>query len=142
MIENIGILKHSEHARDGGDIPIHDRLIEFLCTPEHVSHVCNVADIPSADVVVKGDLVLEGVGHIRNPGYVPILDVSVGGDGCGLVGTPQVDRGLKVGVGKSCRSRHVGRPVVVPIGIERLTVSLISFVSFLKKDLRRVKFGS
>ena len=62
---------------------------------------------------------MKGLAHIRHPRYVPVLDVPVGGKGGRLVGTPQVDSGLEVGVDERGRSGYEGRPVVVPVGIGR-----------------------
>ena len=53
--------------------------------------------ITSIDILVKGGP-SQGFYILVTP-VVPVLDVPVGGEGGGFVGTPQVDRGLEVGVG-------------------------------------------
>lgn len=66
--------------------------------PEHSLHVRHIAHVPVTDVFIKVTSIVERLRHIGDPRDVPVADVPVGSYGRGLVGKPQVDRGLKIGI--------------------------------------------
>ena len=99
------------HVGDCGNVPVADVLIERRGSEKYSLHCRNRGDVPPADVLIEGGAVLESLRHVRHRRSIPIADVTVGGVGIRLVGKPQVDCGLEVGVGDHDMLPPVVRPV-------------------------------
>ena len=76
-------------------------------------HVLDSADIPPTDILVESTAIGKSIGHILHPRNIPIADVPVGRVRIRLIGKPQADRGLEIGV----VNHYVLTPIVRPVRI-------------------------
>lgn len=86
--------------------------------------IINIPDIPLTDVIVEIRAVLKGVAHVRHRRRIPVPDVPIGGVGIGLVGEPEVDGGLEVGI----IDYDIRTPVVCPVGVRGKGFVDVAFV--------------
>ena len=98
LVESRSTGEHGGHIENGRSIPISDVLVKSRGRFEHRYHVRHRGSIPPAYVLIEVGAVLEGFGHVRHRRNVPVPDVPVGRVRICLVGEPQVDGGLEIGV--------------------------------------------